>query len=175
MNKYEIKIVMALNKKYKTIDGFLIFDRDNDKNLIHHIKYEVRPSLLMHEAVKKAFCEDINFNGNICGDCAHMLDCAKVKDKEKRLFNAYPFITDGLEVILIDREISNNYKKAQEEYKKKENDPFFYLDDDKELKEKLKNTGIDVSLITVFGCENFVNEEGSTLIKKPKKQTRQHY
>lgn len=168
MRKYDAKIEVVLNGKYKMVDANSIINTDNKRNLPEFIRGKINPSDLMHETLRRIYNINVNFKGNICGDCARMLSCPKVMDKEKRLLKAYPYITDGLELILIDNDVRNTYENAIKEYKSKEKEPDFYLDDDANLKARLQDNGIDVSIISVFGCREFVPDDYVKKIKTSK-------
>lgn len=175
MGKYIIKIVAVHKGKYKVLDGNPFISKDT-KDLPRYISTKIKPSSLMKSVVKEAYGINKNFYGNICGNCVYMLTCPKVMDNEKKLLKSYPFITDALELVLIDNEIRNDYEKAQKEYKEKIEQPFYQIIDDKELTERLKNTGISVPLISVFGCKKFKPDDDTELVDKIKTlQPRQHY
>ncbi len=175
MKKYVIKIVAVHKGKYKVLDGNPFISKDT-KDLPRYISTKIRPSALMKKVVKKAYGTDESFYGNICGNCVYMLTCPKVKDDQKKLLKSYPFITDGLELVLIDKEIKNDYENAKKEYDEKIKQPFYQLIDDKELTKRLENDGISVPIISVFGCKKFRSDDDTELINRIKTlQSRQRY
>lgn len=167
MEKYKIKIKTVLNGKYNLTSGDKIINDKKIRNLPAYLRNKVKPYDLMSKVVKDIYNININFKGNICGDCALMLSCPKVRDKEKRLLEAYPYITDGIEVILLDKEVREVYERALAIYKQRQQDPNFYMDEDKELDDALNNPGIDVPVISVFGCKKFIADNANT-VKKTK-------
>lgn len=169
MDKYDIKIGVVLNGKQHLIDGKSIIDVKENK-LPMYIRHKIKPNDLMTKAVKHIYNIDVSFDGNICGYCARMLHCPKVTEQEKRLLKGYPYITDGIEVILIDNEIRSTYNDALKEYNVRKNDPDFYLDGDRRLEDALNNNGIEVPIISVFDCKKFISDYEDRLVKKPKKR-----
>lgn len=167
MGKYKIRIKTVFNGRYNLINGDKIINDNNIRNLQTYLRDKVKPADLMSRVINDIYNININFKGNICGDCALMLDCPKVRDKEKRLLESYPYITDGIEVILLDKEIREAYEKALAIYKRHQEDPDFYIDDEKELDDALNNPGIDVPVISVFGCKKFIADNANT-VKKSK-------
>lgn len=168
MEKYSSKIVAIINKEQKVMNGNLFFDKSID-NLPRFINNSIKPASLMKEVAKKGFNIDKDYKGNICGDCKLMLYCPKVRDEEKKVLNKYPFITEGLEVILCDNAIRYEYLKALEEYNKLKDNKDFFIDDYGELNSKLQNNGIDVALITVFKCNKFIPDDEPIKIKESTK------
>ena len=102
----------------------------------------------------------------LCRDCANMLKCPKVKDSDKKALNKYPFIKNGLEVIYVDVDKRKEYLSALKKQRKMIEDGSFD-EKDQNLNSLLASTGIDVPLIGVFKCSNFVDEIA------PKKENKQ--
>lgn len=170
MNRYKIQVSFVLNGNYDKEDvSDLIKVNVNGKHIPERIRYKIKPLELMDTVVKRKYGINVDFKGNICGDCIHMLKCPKVMDNEKRPLKSYGYITDGLELLLIDIETRKQYINAVKEYKDKLNYFDFDLDDDVDLKRRLQNSGVDVPIISVFGCKKYY-PDGIEYIKKPKKE-----
>ncbi len=169
MKGYKIQVYFVLNGNYDKEDvSDLIEVSINGNHISERIRYKIKPVELMNAVVKKKYSINTDFKGNICGDCIHMLKCPKVMDNEKKPLKSYGYITDGLELLLIDIETRKQYINAVKEYKDKLNYFDFDLDDDTDLKRRLQNSGVDVPIISVFGCKNFLPDDVQ-YVKKPKK------
>ncbi len=170
MDKYNIELQVVFNGKHDTLNGKFLLKDTNTGNVRRYLTDKIKATKIMDTYVFKKYGLNIHFKANICGDCVNMLRCPKVRDKEKRPLENYPYITDGLEILLIDKEIRKQYQDALEEYKERSSADDFYLDNDEDLNLKLSDSGVEVPVISVFKCSNFIPEEESAFVKAPRKR-----
>ena len=57
-----------------------------------------------------------------------------------------------------------------EEYKERSSAHDFYLDNDEDLNLKLLDSGVEVPVISVFKCSNFIPEKEPAFVKAPRKR-----
>lgn len=105
MDRYNIELQVVFNGKHDTLNGKFLLKDTNTGNVRRYLTDKIKATKIMDTYVFKKYGLNIHFKANICGDCVNMLRCPKVRDKEKRPSENYPYITDGLEILLIDKEI----------------------------------------------------------------------
>lgn len=159
MSKYDLKIELVLDGKYKNINASNSIKNFKDSEVERLVKDKIKPTKLMNKMLKKIDNEKEPFQGNICGDCKKMLKCPKVQDKEKKTFEHYPYIQDGIKIILLDKEKRQVYEDAIKTYRELSNNYDFFIDDNKDLKERLASDGKEVVHLAVFGCSLYEPEE----------------
>ena len=158
MEKYNIKVRIVYNGKYYLINGDKIGENISDKKIKQHIRDKVKTNTIMNKFVLKKFGMNSEFNNNLCGSCQKMTMCPKVRDIEKRDLKCYPYIRSGIEVVLINSEKKEKYEEALKTYNDLNEKIDFDIEDYPELKESLSDNGVDVPLISVFGCSNYVDD-----------------
>jgi len=158
MKTYSIKAIVAYKGKYKIIDADILRRKVPDKKLKSYLKDKTKPNEIMKSCVAKGYDEQVSFGINLCGACKNMLKCPKVLDTKKRSLEKYPYITAGLELVLMDVEKNKAYKNALKQYKELNQESDFNIDDYPKIKESLSDNGIEVPLITVFSCSRFVDD-----------------
>lgn len=170
MNEYDLKIGLVLNKEYKFVSGNSLIKNVPQSNVKDYVRDKIKTPILMNKYARRLYKVDQTFKSNICGDCANMLICPKVRDREKRALKAYPFIIDGIEISLCDKKVQKVYLEALEKYNELKKDEHFFLDDYPELKLDLCNEGKEVVHMTVFECKNFISDEEKEAKEKAEKQ-----
>lgn len=158
MNKYDLKIEMVLNGEYKLGNGNAIIKDIDQNDVKNFVNTKIKPEKIMNRCAKKVYNMNLEYNGNICGDCENFVFCPKVRDSEKRSLKAYPYITDGIEIILIDKEMHDSYLEACKTYNELKDNEDFSIEDDLEFRSTLNLTGREVSHILVTGCKKFVDD-----------------
>ena len=158
MEKYSINVKIVYNGKYYLINGDKIGENISDKKIKQHIRDKVKTNTIMNKFVLKKFGMNSEFNNNLCGSCQKMTMCPKVRDIEKRDLKCYPYIRSGIEVVLINSEKKEKYEEALKTYNDLNDDIDFDIEDYPELKESLSDNGVDVPLISVFGCSKYVDD-----------------
>ncbi len=109
---------------------------------------------------------DIKLAGShLCGTCGNMLKCPKVMDSNKLRLDKYPFIKCGVEVIEYDVKKVKEYNNLVKKYKDMD---IIYDELDENLKEILRNSGRNVELLNVYGC-NMYYDDSITIDKFKKK------
>lgn len=158
MEKYNIKVKIVYNGKYYLINGDKLGENVSDKKIKQYIRDKVKTNIIMNNFVLKKFGINSEFDKNLCGSCQKMTMCPKVRDVEKRDLKCYPYIRSGIEVVLINSEKKEKYEDAIKRYKDLNEDIDFDIEDYPDLKESLSDNGVDVPLISVFGCSKYVDD-----------------
>ena len=166
---YKLEVRFVYEGNYQIINGEALLKKAEGQNVKDYFNHKVKGSYLkniMNKYVLKKYGINPKYEGNLCSTCAHMLDCDKIKDPKKRPLQYYSFIKSGLQLVLIEQEKLNKYKIASKKYKDLEKEEDFAIDDYPELKHDLEESGIYVPIISVFSCENYMDDE--TYIKRNK-------
>ncbi len=162
---YKIKVRFVFDGKYSTIDINKTEKDIKDKNLRVYLKYKVKPYVLMNNYAFNKYGIKTNFKNNLCGDCKNMLRCPKVVDTEKRPLEKYPYIKNGVQIILIDNQINDLYNSSVKIYNYLKDNDGFLLDDYPALKENLSNNGREITSFSVFECSKFVDDNDKKSIE----------
>lgn len=181
MNDKIIKIIMVIDGKYKVVTKNYEDSKECKKILANLSNYSYLNELMQRYINKNNLIVPHNQELNVlCLNCANMLKCPKVLDKEKRTLKKYPFITYGIESILVDKDANKLYNDALLEYRKRLGDGDESVYSDLSLNQRLVDTGYNIKNICVYGCKKFVDdkdvevkkkEEYKTLVKESKKKT----
>lgn len=158
MKKYNIEIRVVFNGQYSIVNGNSLGKNVDDKKIKALMRDKVKTTDIMNKYVSMKYNETPDFNINLCGSCEKMLSCPKVKDKEKKDLKEYPYIKSGIEVVLVDNEKKKCFNNALKEYRDLNESFDFDIEDYPKLKEALSDNGIDVSLISVFECFDYVDD-----------------
>ena len=172
MKDLVLRLILVINGEYKYISKNISANTKDNKKIIqsmHKVNYTTNLTK------KYAKTKGLNVGDNTfewkCPTCAYMTVCPKVLDPEKGSLKKYPFIKNGAQLILINNEKNKIYKDALEEYNKRIKDSDFDLTLDKELAEKLSNTGIHVISTEVYDCENYLFDSIGRSMSKQEKES----
>ncbi len=170
MKNYKIKVRVVFNGEYSVINIDKMSKDINDKNIKSYLKDKVKSFTLMNRYVYNKYKIKTNFEKNLCGDCKNMLNCPKVIDVQKGALKKYPYITNGIQIILVNNEINDIYNNSVKRYSDLKDNKDFNLDHYPTLEKKLSNNGMDFIHFSVFECSKFVDDNNKTSIENFKEE-----
>lgn len=166
-NKEIVKVIFVINGKYV---------EDKEEYTIEEFK-EIKPNLknptYLNNLIRKYLSKNNITIGNnklsyICPDCANMLRCPKVMNRDKKSIKAYPFITNGAQIVCINEFEREEYKIALAEYRKRLDSGDESVLKDLGILERLNSNGIEVPSISVFECKCYKDDKEIALENRAK-------
>ena len=152
-----VKMIFVINGKY------VVSTKEYTMQEFKKIKNNLKSPSFLDSSFKKYIKEKgILIDDKlsyICPDCANMLKCPKVMDHDKKPLKAYPFITNGAQIICVNEYERAEYKLALSEYRKRLDAGDETVLKDLGILEKLNSNGFYVPSISVFGCSNYVDDK----------------